>query len=90
MGTLAAAASSRNFSTAPEAVSAWQSAILGLQRAAKSLTKTIPGAAELGILLEYEVPRRNRRIYAVILSHRFINLIELKVGAHSFSRDARE
>jgi len=89
VGILASAASDHNFPTTPEAIIAWRTAIGGLQQAARIWAKTIPDASEWAILLEYEVPRRRRRIDALILSHDLIHLIEFKVGAGSFNRDAR-
>ncbi len=88
LGILSGAAAEQNFATTPESITAWRTTISILQRAAQDWLDVIPNAAKWAILLEYVVPRRRRRIDAVVLSHDLINLIEFKIGSSSFNRDA--
>ncbi len=42
--------------------------------------KALPGARDWGILLEYEIPRRDRRIDCVLLAGSIILVLEFKTG----------
>lgn len=89
LGILSSAAADHNFATTPESISAWRETISGLQKAAQEWINEIPSASEWSVLLEYVVPRRRRRIDALVIAHDIINLIEFKIGSSSFGRDAR-
>jgi hypothetical protein len=67
----------------------WQTQIPLLQRVINSLMLRQPAAAQWQLLLEYEIPRRDRRIDAVLLAHDVIFVLEFKVGATEFSAGDR-
>ena len=86
---LSAAASDRSMPPSPESMVAWRSSVTGLHFAAQEWARLIQDSAQWMILLEYELPRRSRRVDAVVLARDLISLIEFKVGADNFGRDAR-
>lgn len=79
IGTLAQRAPQ---ATEREQISAWRSEIEILQHALRDTSGEI--------LLEYSIPRVGGRADAVLVSERVILVIEFKVGADRFTRDARE
>ena len=56
----------------------WRNTINGLVQTSKIWMQDCPEAREWSVLLEYELPRRNRRIDAVILARDIVILIEFK------------
>jgi hypothetical protein len=68
---------------------AWRRAVVVLQAAALELLAKKPACREWGILLEYPIPRRQRRIDAVLLAEDIIIVLEFKVGAESYDPSAR-
>lgn len=89
VGILSTAASDRRLAPAPESTAAWRGTVNGLRRAALAWLKSAADSTDWKILLEYELPRRSRRIDVIILARDIITLIEFKVGATNFGRDAR-
>jgi hypothetical protein len=63
----------------------WEAEICILAKACQTLLSQRPKAADWHLLLEYEIPRRDRRIDAVILAHDLIIVIEFKIGATAFT-----
>jgi len=68
---------------------AWQSEVALLKATASELFARIPGARNWGLLLEYPIPRRNKRIDCVILASDLVIVLEFKVGADSYESAAR-
>jgi len=87
-GELASAAASQRLAPNPESMVAWLGSIRLLRSAAELLTAAHPEALAWAYFLEFEVPRRSRRIDAVVLADDVICLIEWKVGAARFDRAA--
>ena len=70
-------------------VVAWLEEIKLVQETARTLLDRLPDAATWHILLEYEIPRRQRRPDIVILAHDIIFVIEYKYGSDSFLAESR-
>ena len=64
----------------------WTAQLEYLESAVAELLSAEPAAAQWSLLLEYEIPRRQRRIDAVLLAGTVIFAIEFKVGATTFER----
>ena len=67
----------------------WRHTIDGLIASSKIWLQNHPEAQEWTILLEYELPRRSRRVDGVILARDIVVLIEFKDGATGFGRADR-
>lgn len=63
-----------------DAVDAWKNEVLLLQSQLSLLSAKLPQAAHWGILLEFTIPRRQRRIDVVLLAGELIFVIEFKSG----------
>jgi hypothetical protein len=66
-------------------IHAWRRELDLLDEALATIEAHVPSAAAWTVLLEYEIPRRQRRIDAVILSEGMIAVVEFKV-ATDFTR----
>lgn len=71
---------SSGFEVVPEQTDAWQTQI--------ELLKTWLAGLDGAILFEFGIPRMGRRIDAVLLLGAVVFVVEFKVGARSFERDA--
>ena len=89
VGDLARYAGDRNLPPNPETQESWRNTIDGLRVSSKAWIAQNPKASDWTLLLEYEVPRRSRRIDGVLLAHDLIVLMEFKDGATTYDRDAR-
>jgi len=89
VGDLARYAGDRNLPPNPETQESWRNTIDGLRASSKAWIAQNPEASDWTLLLEYEVPRRSRRIDGVLLAHDLIVLMEFKDGATTYDRDAR-
>lgn len=58
----------------------WERTISVLKATLLRITAAIPTASDWGLLLEYDIPRRDRRIDCVLLAGRLILLLEFKTG----------
>ena len=67
----------------------WRHTTDGLIASSKIWLHSHPEAEEWTILLEYELPRRSRRVDGVILARDVVVLIEFKDGATGFGRADR-
>lgn len=65
---------------------AWEGSVRELLRAFENVRRTLPEASGWTVLLEYEVPRRGKRIDAIILLPRTVVLVEMKVGSSAILR----
>lgn len=84
LGTLTASASDQGFYSQVHAqTDAWRIQIPILKNALQEIPNSY-------VILEYPIPRRGKRIDAVVLSADIIFVIEFKVGAISFERSACE
>ena len=84
VGSLAAEAARLRLDPNPETISAWETTIDVLQSVAKELPEELHQRCT--VLLEFQLPRRRRRIDVVLLAHDLILLIEVKAGAERFDR----
>lgn len=69
-------------------VDAWRTQIAVLRSAAQHFLTVREDARTWGLLLEFEIPRRQKRPDVVLLANSVIFVIEFKVGASSFERTA--
>ena len=86
VGELASQAISRRYDVTAEARSAWEFTVDAVTLVAQELVKQVLGADHFGVLFEYEIPRRSKRIDVVLLAGRLILPIEFKVGSSEFTR----
>lgn len=86
VGSLATGAARGGFDVARRQTEAWIGQLSVLREVAIGLVETDPASAEYAVALEYEIPRRSRRIDAVLLTRHSIIPIEFKVGADRFDR----
>src|SRR5438552_7747254 len=69
------------FCLTPEQRFAWREEIDALNIALCEVRRSIPQVSAWGLLLEYPIPGRQKRLDAVLLSSRGIIAMEFKVGA---------
>src|SRR5215472_18235041 len=79
-----AAANSGFFEHKHEQTHAWLEEIRILKCALDETVAAVASAREWTLFLEFEIPRRQRRIDAVILMHFAIVVLEFKIGYMSF------
>jgi hypothetical protein len=89
VGHLAAVASDRRQPATPEAMDAWRASVGLLRSLARLLVSTDVQSTDWHYFLEFDIPRRSRRIDIVLIAHNVIIPIECKVGATRFDRAAR-
>jgi hypothetical protein len=58
----------------------WERTISILKQSLRELIDRLPEAVEWGLLLEYEIPRRDRRIDVVVLTPSAVLVLEFKTG----------
>lgn len=68
---------------------AWVEQVADLRRALEEALHDAPRLGKCGILLEYTIPRRSRRIDAVLLVEGVVVIVEFKVGAAQFGAAAK-
>lgn len=68
----------------------WTDEIALLKDSLQEIVKNIPEAKKWGILLEYPIARREKRIDAVLIANNLIIIIEFKVGQSEFLISDRE
>src|SRR5690606_1709090 len=76
---LAAASAEQRLAPNPESMGSWIGTVRYLQSAAAELISDVPEAGAWYCFLEFEVPRRSRRIDTLLLADDIIFLIEWKV-----------
>lgn len=62
-------------------VVSWERTVAILREALRQVMARIPAAAGWGVLLEYEIPRRDCRIDCVLLAGQLVIVLEFKTGA---------
>lgn len=82
-------ASSGIQSTRTAQIETWKAQIVLLKRSASSLLKQCVSAKDWHLILEYELPRREKRPDAILLAGDVIVVIEFKVGAASHDAPSR-
>jgi hypothetical protein len=65
---------------------AWREQLQLIQQTARESTRRFPGSAAWTLLLEYPIPRRGKRIDAVLLAANFVIVLEFKIGKSVFDR----
>jgi hypothetical protein len=79
LGTLAQANSAAKFlQLESAAIEAWQSQFELLRKCLSKITESVPGSRQWGLLLEFPIPRRQRRIDLVLLACDVVFVIEFK------------
>jgi hypothetical protein len=86
---LALSSAERGLDASPEAILAWHTTLNILQEAGRFLSQKFPPARDWRLCLEFEIPRRRRRIDAILLADELVFLIELKAGKSTFDRADR-
>ncbi len=86
---LASAAADRGLPPKPEQMESWRSTIKILRESLTSDGGPDHRWEELGLVLEFEIPRRARRIDLVLVSNESVLVVEMKVGATSFDRSSQ-
>lgn len=89
VGGLARSAADRNLSLNRDTQESWRNTTNRLRESSKTWLAHNPKVSDWTLLFEYEVPRRSRRVDAVLLAHDLVILIEFKDGAIRYDRDAR-
>jgi hypothetical protein len=89
VGKLATAAADRRLDPNPESAGAWRSTIAMFKQATEMILAELPMAEDWHLALEFEVPRRRRRVDAVLLARDLIFLFEVKAGARTFDRASK-
>ncbi len=89
LGTLAAAQGVEGHAIAFNAQTpAWQEQLVALRSACNWLRGRHPSSSNWSLLLEYPIPRRQKRIDTVILSAQHIYCLEFKTGAHKLPQSS--
>jgi hypothetical protein len=89
LGVLAAAQGVEGHVTSYTAQTpAWQEQLVALRTAFEWLRDSQPESTEWTLLLEYPIPRRQKRIDAVVLSQQRIYCLEFKTGMQKLARSA--
>lgn len=90
LGALTASVASTGVQTTRTTqIDSWKQQIQILKHAARELIDASQANASWHLILEYELPRRQKRPDAVLLAGNVILVIEFKVGATSFDASAR-
>ena len=69
---------------------AWERQITALHNTAAELTANVAGSASWGLLLEYPIPRRQKRIDTVLLAGDIIFCVEFKTEEREHTAQARQ
>jgi hypothetical protein len=89
LGLLISAAADAGFATHfTKQTDAWLLEVRLLQRTVAKLIAKLPKSETWSLLLEYEIPRREKRPDVVLLADDLIFVVEFKFGAISFTGDA--
>jgi hypothetical protein len=86
VGALASRASEKNLPPTSDTMFSWHETYRIMFNAIKHVVEEKPESKGLGILLEYEIPRRASRPDVIILAKETALVIEFKVGSQVFPR----
>ena len=81
---LTAGTAGLGFDLMPDQHSAWMTQTDILLASLRAVVERHPGAAAWGLLLEYQIPGRPRRIDAVLVAGHGIIVLEFKIGANRY------
>ena len=91
LGLLVAGSAGLGFSDLKQKqTKAWQKQVTTLKAAAAVLGERIPDSANWSLLLEYPIPRRQKRIDAILLASDVILCLEFKTEEKTHSRQAQQ
>lgn len=89
VGVLAQANALAGFSTLEaDQIDAWRDEVVVLRRALEEVCSKLPSAESWGVLLEYPIPRRSKRIDCVILARDLVMVLEFKRTVSDQAADA--
>src|SRR5579864_5077819 len=71
-------------------VEAWKDQILVLRLGLSGVRDAVPSASKWGVLLEFPIPRRQKRVDAVLLAHDIVFVLEFKSSIAGRSWSARQ
>lgn len=90
LGALTASVASTGIQTTRTTqIDSWKQQIQILRRTAIELIDAYPASASWHLILEYELPRRQKRPDAVLLAGDVILVVEFKIGASTFDASSR-
>lgn len=91
LGVLASKSAQQGFTDLKQRQTrAWERQITTLRTVATELTATVPGSQQWGLLLEYPIPRRQKRIDTVLLAADVILYVEFKTEEREHTAQARQ
>jgi hypothetical protein len=82
------AAAKKNLPPTPETIESWRKTVAVVGTGLRNAIDTVEKMSDLGIFLEFEIPRRGRPD-VVILSKNVALVVEFKVGSAKFERSAQ-
>jgi hypothetical protein len=88
LGALTTHASADGPAVDSRQIDAWLHQIDILKVHLSTLKPSTPGIEEWGILFEYKIPRRSKRIDTVLIAGNMIVVIEFKIGSNAYDRSA--
>ncbi len=89
VGTLAGRAAKEFTTQYSRQIEAWQQELNALCVLARELISSAPEAQDWPVLLEYPIPRRQKRPDAILIARNVIFVIEFKFGSTEFDAPAR-
>ena len=91
LGVLASRSAQQGFTDLKQRqLRAWERQITALRATASQLAESRPASGQWGLLLEYPIPRRQKRIDAVLLASDVIFCIEFKTEDREHTAQARQ
>jgi hypothetical protein len=90
LGVLASRSAQQGFTDLKQRQTrAWERQIIALRATAATLAANIPASGQWGLLLEYPIPRRQKRIDLVLLAGDLILCVEFKTEEREHTLQAR-
>jgi hypothetical protein len=88
LGQLSVGSARDGYDASERQIEAWESQLRCLSKVGQRLADATTQAINWPVLFEYSIPRRGRRIDAVVLAGSAIVVVEFKVGSAQFDRSA--
>lgn len=88
-GRLVAGAAASGLNADAAQVQAWQATLPKLQKVIHDLLSQRPDIADAALFVEYEIPRRSKRIDVVVVAGNTVVVIEFKTSTAQFVRASR-
>jgi schlafen family protein len=76
------------FQQTKEATQSWEQEVAVLQHSFREVSE-VRSVVDWGVLLEYPIPRRSKRIDVVLLAQGIVLVLEFKCGGTKFNKDSR-